>query len=231
MRRGSEETHGIPQRTLAVNNVRAKREPNNEKPEPRTRARSGMGARIRLRSESIRQKIIGPRLGAAISGFGGLGLAASGDSALTLFDEPTSEIGCGVFFEPLVKECGDLLAQIGGVGQAGKLVGLERIARGGEKEFPRGLNTDLRHVNLRRQEFQEYNFNIIRIVIYDSSVVGDTGLWKSVEKQEKSANCCSGCAGDYEDPDWSAWEADVEEEEGDALEGDGVGDRDSGGRR
>jgi hypothetical protein len=44
------------------------------------------------------------------------------------------------------------------------------------------------------------------------------GLWKSVEKQENSVNCCSGCAGDYEDPDRSVWEADVEEEQEDGCE-------------
>jgi hypothetical protein len=39
------------------------------------------------------------------------------------------------------------------------------------------------------------------------------GLWKTVESEEKSVRACSGCAGDYEDPDRSAWEEDFEEEE------------------
>ena len=40
-------------------------------------------------------------------------------------------------------------------------------------------------------------------------------LWKTVESVEKAARACSGCAGDYEDPDRSAWEEDFEEEEPD----------------
>ena len=40
-----------------------------------------------------------------------------------------------------------------------------------------------------------------------------TGLWKTVQSEEKSARACSGCAGDYEDPDRSAWEEDFEGEE------------------
>ena len=42
---------------------------------------------------------------------------------------------------------------------------------------------------------------------------GVSGLWKFVEKEEKPQRVCSGCAGDYEDPDRSAWEEDFEEEE------------------
>ena len=34
-----------------------------------------------------------------------------------------------------------------------------------------------------------------------------------MEKQENPAGLCSGCAGDYEDPDSTAWEEDSEEEE------------------
>ena len=33
-----------------------------------------------------------------------------------------------------------------------------------------------------------------------------TELWISVDIEEKPARACSGCAGDYEDPDRSAWE-------------------------
>lgn len=39
------------------------------------------------------------------------------------------------------------------------------------------------------------------------------GLWKSVENERKPWRACSGCAGDYEDPDRSAWEEEFEEEE------------------
>jgi hypothetical protein len=39
-------------------------------------------------------------------------------------------------------------------------------------------------------------------------------LWKTVKKQENVMDCCSACAGEYEDPERSAW-LDVEENEGD----------------
>lgn len=32
-----------------------------------------------------------------------------------------------------------------------------------------------------------------------------TALWKTVENAEISWRACSGCAGDYEDPDRTAW--------------------------
>jgi hypothetical protein len=38
-------------------------------------------------------------------------------------------------------------------------------------------------------------------------------LWKSVEIEENVVVACSGCAGDYEDPDRTAWEGEFEEEE------------------
>jgi hypothetical protein len=44
-----------------------------------------------------------------------------------------------------------------------------------------------------------------------------TTLWENVESEEISARACSGCAGDYEDPDRSAWEEDFEEVDGEGL--------------
>jgi hypothetical protein len=40
-----------------------------------------------------------------------------------------------------------------------------------------------------------------------------TGLWISVDAVEKPVRACSGCAGDYEDPDRTAWEEETEEDE------------------
>lgn len=54
----------------------------------------------------------------------------------------------------------------------------------------------------------------IYIVTSNSKV---TGLWKSVQKAENFLRACSGCAGDYEDPDRSAWEPDPEENEEDTA--------------
>jgi hypothetical protein len=42
-----------------------------------------------------------------------------------------------------------------------------------------------------------------------------------VENEEKPARTCSGCAGDYEDPDRSAWEEDLDERDPDVREEEG----------
>lgn len=39
-----------------------------------------------------------------------------------------------------------------------------------------------------------------------------------MESEEKPSRACSGCAGDYEDPDRSVWEEDFDEEGEDFLE-------------
>jgi hypothetical protein len=44
-----------------------------------------------------------------------------------------------------------------------------------------------------------------------------TNLWKSVQSVENALRACSGCAGDYEDPDRSVWEPDPEENEEDTA--------------
>ncbi len=41
-------------------------------------------------------------------------------------------------------------------------------------------------------------------------------LWKSVENSGAALEACSGCAGDYEDPDRTCWEEDEEQDEGDS---------------
>jgi len=72
----------------------------------------------------------------------------------------------------------------------------------------------LRHGYLRVAGLQEYDTNNNASVITQSSNREIMDLWKAVEKQENFVSCCSGCAGDYEDPDWSAWEPDpVEQKE------------------
>lgn len=221
MPRRIRDTQGIPQRTLAVSNVRAKSEQSDNQPSRKTGEKSGTGTRIRRRSKLISQKIIGRRFGVAVGNIGRRRIARSGDSALALFDQPAGEIGSGIFLEPLVEKSGDFFAQIGGVCETREFVGLERVARRREQEFPGSLGTELRHKNLRRQVLREYERDINRLVIHGNSDAVAMGLWKCVEKQENPMGCCSGCAGDYEDPDWSAWEADVNDEEGDTSGEDG----------
>jgi len=170
-------------------------------------------------NESIRQKIIGHRMAVGWSGcFGsgrlrrGFGVGGS-HGALALLDKPAGDHGVGVFVEPLVKEGSDLLAEIGGVAEARKLVTLQSIAGSGEKEFPGRLGAAGIH---RFLQYLLSNVCAGYCTTRNSMITshrGVPGLWKFVENEENPQGACSGCAGDYEDPDRSAWEEDFEEEE------------------
>jgi hypothetical protein len=178
--------------------------------------RSVAAARNVWASETIRQKIIGHRMTVGGKRFGGgllrRGLGVRGlNGALALLDEPAGDHGVGVFVEPLVEEGRDLLAQVGGVGEARKFVAVKRVAGSGEKKLPRRLGAVVGHVALRanRVTSNGLNHSSTSVITSNSRV---TTLWKNVESEEKSVRACSGCAGDYEDPDRSAWEEDFEEE-------------------
>jgi hypothetical protein len=156
-------------------------------------------------------------------GFGG-GLVRRGlgfrgkHGALALLDQPARDHGVGVFIEPLVEQGRDLLAEIGRVTEAREFVALQGVAGGGEKELPGWLGAIGVHGDLR-PHWVTYNAGYPNS---EDSVIASnrrvTGLWKSVESEEISARACSGCAGDYEDPDRSAWEADFEEADGELRE-------------
>jgi len=134
------------------------------------------------------------------------------DGEFALFDEPAGEHGRGILLEPLIEEFADLLAEIGGVGQAGEFIGLQSVARSGEKKFPRSLRAELGHRSLPKDRVRKYRRDNNTGVIIKTSDFRWAGLWKVVEKKERGIEACSGCAGDYEDPDRSAWEEDEEEE-------------------
>lgn len=221
--RCSKEVQSTPRRTLAAYAVRVKKQKQNESSSPRANERSGTAALRARWNESIREKIIGHRMAVGAGGFrigSGRGSHAE-NGAFALLHQPAREHGRSVLLEPLVQQFGDFLAEIGRVGEAGELVGLQRVAGSGEKKLPGSLGAGLGHDDLRRLGFKEYDKNISSMVITVTSNHRITGLWKTVEKKENSARCCSGCAGDYEDPDRSAWEPDREEEQGDAEDRDG----------
>ena len=167
-------------------------------------------------SESIRQKIIGHRMAVCGSRFGGglvgRGLGFRGENrALALLDQPARDHGVGVFVEPLVKQGRDFLAEIGRVPEAGEFVALQGVAGSGEKKLPGRLGAIGVHEVLRW-------YWLTCSVLYRNSIHSAitsnrrvTALWKNVQSEEISARACSGCAGDYEDPDRSAWEEDFEE--------------------
>jgi len=184
----------------------------------RASERSVAAARNVWANESIRQKIIGHRMAICGNRFGGgmvrRGLCVSGvNRALPLLNEPAGDHGVGVFVEPLVEEGRDLLAEIGGVCKAREFVAMERVAGSGEKKLPRRLGAIVGHGALRANRVTPnglYRSISASMVTSNSRVML---LWKNVESEEKSVRACSGCAGDYEDPDRSAWEEDFETEE------------------
>jgi len=156
-------------------------------------------------------------------GFGGglvrRGLGFRGEhGALALLDQPAGDHGVGVFVEPLVEQGRDLLAKIGRVVEAREFVALQGVAGSGEKKLPGWLGAIGVHGALRWKlvtHSERYgNSNHFRI----TSNCRVIELWKNVESEEKPARACSGCAGDYEDPDRSAWEGDFEEADGEFRE-------------
>ena len=109
----------------------------------RTTAKFGPCAR------SIREKIIGRSMCGLTSCVEGrrplvfgcralAGLARRG-GVLALLHQPARQHGRGVFFQPGIQQLSDLLAEIGRVTQAGKLVTLQGIARRRMQELPRRL--------------------------------------------------------------------------------------------
>jgi len=104
------------------------------------------------------------------------------------------------------------------VTEAGEFVALQSVAGSGEKELPGWLGAIGVHGALRLKwvtysgRYRNSRHSMI------TSNRGVTRLWKNVESEEISARACSGCAGDYEDPDRSAWEEDFEEADGEFRE-------------
>jgi len=174
-------------------------------------------------SESIRQKIIGhnvaigrPRFG---SGLIRRGLDVGGAHiAFAQLEEHASDHGVGILVNPLIEKRIDFLTQIGGVTKARKFVTVQSVAGSGEEKFPRRLGAAGGHGGLRWSRVEHNARHRITASIILTSKYRVLSLWKNVESEEKSARACSGCAGDYEDPDRSAWEEDFEEEDGDFQE-------------
>jgi hypothetical protein len=181
---------------------------------------SGSCAGSARRNDAISQKVIG-RTSPFVFGGCGRGCSLFGeDGAFALIHQPTRQHGGGVFLEILIQERPQFLAQIRRVSEAGKFIALQGIAGRGEKEFPGRLGVIGIHENLpdnRLWKRRENSTTSLYIVTSNRKV---TNLWKSVQKAENSLRACSGCAGDYEDPDRSAWGPDPEESEEDTTVGE-----------
>lgn len=215
MPRRKNQAQGIPQGTPAVNNVRAKKQTNSENLERGAVRISGTAARStwqRVEICQICQNIIGRTVAVGSRGWRGGGVVGGQDRTLALLDQPAREHGRGVFLEILIQQLSNFLAQISGVGQTREFVRLQSGARGGEQKFPGSLGAELRHEDLRSEVVGECT-DINNRVLHSESSEKVNRLWKCVEKEEKPVRLCSSCPGDYEDPDWSAWDADPEEDE------------------
>ncbi len=181
---------------------------------------SGSPTRSARRNDAVRENIIGHTAALVIGGLGGRCGFFGENGAFALIHEPASEHGGGVLLEILIEEGAQFLAEIGGVSEPGEFVGLEGVTGSGEEELPRWLRVVGVHENLLEQVLWKRRINSSTLNKEVTSNPGVTSLWKSVESVENVWGACSGCAGDYEDPDASAWEADVEENEEDTGEGD-----------
>ena len=140
------------------------------------------------------------------------------NGAFALFDQPTGDQGVGVLVHPLVKEGRDLLAKIRGVGKAREFVATERVSGSGEKKLPGRLGAIGSHGALRWNGLtcDVLYRNISHSLSTSNRIVNE--LWKNVQSEEKPERACSGCAGDYEDPDRTAWEEDFEADDENFLE-------------
>jgi len=185
--------------------------------------RSVAAARNVWASETIRQKIIGHKMAVGWRRTGGGFIRRSLDVggahiAFAQLEEHAGDHSVGIFIEQLIEERVDFLAQIGGVTETRKFVAVQGIAGSREEEFPRRLGAAGGHVALRANRVTQNGLyrSISHSVITSNRIV--TALWKTVESEEKFVRACSGCAGDYEDPDRSAWEEAFEEEDVDLQE-------------
>jgi hypothetical protein len=109
----------------------------------------------RGRSRPIRKNIIGHA-----SSIPGQQIRESGSfvgvrSALALVHQQAREHGFGIFLDPLLKERGDLLAEISSMAEAGELKALKRVARSGEQKLPRELGLVNGHGDLLRMIYEE----------------------------------------------------------------------------
>ena len=186
------------------------------------------------RRGSIRKNIIGHATGNAggrgmpvrLKQFLARGVRGVAWRPLALLDEPPREHGASVLFHPLIEQRANLLAEIGGMAETRKLIALQRIARCREKELPRRLGVGTRHVGLQvrrmesnRRVIQVYSTHSVPAVEIcgkgvSAVLMGWSGRTASSELERLRA--CSACAGDYEDPDRTAWtpeESDKDENE------------------
>ena len=207
-----------PPRILPVNPTAGK---NNQKQHEKLRRgdeESGSSRRSARWNDTVRENVIGRTAALVLGGLRGRRGLFAEDGAFALIHEPASQHGGGVLLKILVEECAQFLAEIGGMGEPGEFVRLEGVTGSGEQELPRRLSVVGVHENLLEQVLWKSQKHISTRTTIVTSNPEVTGLWKSVESVENVWEACSGCAGDYEDPDASVWEPDPEETEEDTAD-------------
>ena len=146
---------------------------------------------------------------------------------LRMINQQARKHRAGALFDPLVNEHANFLAEIGGVSEPRELVALQRIARSRKKEFPWGLRWGTGHVDLLETRCAYGNKEVIHVYGTDlvpsveicgkvrgrdltpanrPPVPGEGETWAAGPGSGLMAiRACSACAGDYEDPDRTAW--------------------------
>jgi len=100
------------------------------------------------RDGAIRKKVIGHGVPVSRECFGMGSVLLSLRGPFPLLHQPAREHRRGIFLHPLVEKAANLFAEVGGMSKTREFKALQRIARGGEKELPRGFGFAIRHVDL-----------------------------------------------------------------------------------
>jgi hypothetical protein len=189
---------------------------------------SGGGAHSRHRHPSFILEIIGrstDRVGLQLS-------AARTDRSvrhpIAVLHQPSCQQSRRSFLEPDIEQFNDLFADVCGMAQARQFVALQRRAGSRKQEIPRRLGFGLTvHGTLHGK-------SDVTSLLTISNSIEKAPVWKTVENlralfrgagaRERSPgaqtaclqdaerrvrlSACSGCSGDYEDPDATSWTED-----------------------
>ncbi len=96
----------------------------------------------------LRKNIIGHRMGVRLQRFIARSRLSIAQRTFTVLNEPAREHGASVFIKPFIEQGANFLPEIGGMTKTREFIALQRVARGREKELPRGLHFGTGHVGL-----------------------------------------------------------------------------------
>lgn len=187
------------------------------------------------RPAPIRKKIIGHDM--AVCGqqfFGPSGLRTAHRRFFLVLEEPARQHGAGIFLQPLIEQRADFLPEIGSMTETGEFIALQRVPRGREEELPGRLCWGTCHRRLQ-EELLDRSILVThvngtqRIAAVENCgkfSPADPSLESRLEACQVAATrrargpaagirACSACAGDYEDPDRTAWRPEASEDDQD----------------